>query len=57
MKNIIYLLIIVISIASCNTSLKETEKQPIPTNNSYDEILAKKYGADEYGMKKYVIAF
>ncbi|MEM6804496.1 MAG: YciI family protein [Bacteroidota bacterium] len=24
---------------------------------SYDETLAKKYGADDYGMKKYVMAF
>ncbi|NVJ85839.1 MAG: hypothetical protein HWE15_06005 [Algoriphagus sp.] len=26
-------------------------------NSSYDEELAKKLGADDYGMKKYVIAF
>ncbi|MDF2157372.1 YciI family protein [Algoriphagus sp. CAU 1675] len=26
-------------------------------NSSFDEELAKKLGADEYGMKKYVIAF
>ena len=56
MKNSIYLLII-ITIISCNNPLKETGKQPLPTNNSYDEVLANKYGADQYGMKKYVIAF
>ncbi|MDQ3143089.1 MAG: YciI family protein [Bacteroidota bacterium] len=26
-------------------------------SQAYDSILAKKWGADEYGMKKYVIAF
>lgn len=26
-------------------------------NNSYDSALAKKLGADDYGMKKYVMAF
>ena len=56
MKNSIYLLII-ITIISCNNPSKETDKQPLPTNNSYDEVLANKYGADQYGMKKYVIAF
>lgn len=29
----------------------------MPNENSYNENLAKSYGADEYGMKKYIIAF
>ena len=32
---------------------KETEQQ----KGSFDPVLAEQYGADEYGMKKYVLAF
>lgn len=56
MKNRIYLLIIIV-LTSCSTSTKETDKQVTSSNSSYDETLAEKCGADEYGMKKYVIAF
>jgi hypothetical protein len=29
----------------------------IAQSNTYDSVLAKKLGADDYGMKKFVIAF
>lgn len=32
-------------------------KSAAPANSKYDAELAKKVGADEYGMRKYVIAF
>jgi len=57
MKNLILLLLVGSLFLAC----KETEK--IESNNSdelelqFDEELSKKYGADEYGMKKFVIAF
>lgn len=52
----ILLLVIVAFLAACNPELE------IKTNNhtpefSYDSIKAMEYGADEYGMKKYVLAF
>ena len=33
------------------------QKAPTKTNPEYDAALAKKLGADEYGMRKYVMAF
>lgn len=37
-----------------NTSTEEKAKQE---DQGFDAMLAEKYGADDYGMKKYVIAF
>jgi uncharacterized protein len=44
---------------SCKPSVKvETETPPdVSEEMTYDSILAAKLGADEYGMKKYVMAF
>jgi len=36
---------------------KQEEKKVSDVKKGFDEALAKKYGADEYGMKKYVMAF
>jgi len=33
------------------------QKAPVKTNPEYDAALAKKLGADDYGMRKYVMAF
>jgi hypothetical protein len=33
------------------------QNKPAATNPEYDAALAKKLGADEYGMKQYVMAF
>ncbi len=43
-----------------NTNNKQDEVQTIASSSNkleFDSLTAKKYGADEYGMKKYVIAF
>jgi uncharacterized protein len=48
-KNILILLLIVYS---CNCF-----GQSMSDNPSYDAALAKKLGADDYGMKKYVMVF
>lgn len=45
MKNLIFGFLVAISI----TSVSQTKDKPV-----YDSILAKKLGADDYGMKKYV---
>ncbi len=46
---------------SCNsqneTETNEVVNQEIETEIGYDSLLAEKYGADDYGMKKYVMAF
>lgn len=35
----------------------QVAEHPKPTDNSFDEALAAHYGADDYGMKQYVMAF
>ena len=49
MKNIIFILVLVFF---CGVNFGQQNKQ-IP----YDSLKAKKYGADEYGMKTYIMAF
>ena len=45
-------------ISSCETDVKyEAKAKSDATEVVFDSILAKKYGADDYGMKKYVMAF
>lgn len=59
-----YLLAILFSISfmsSCidkNKSIPKTTTQEVEMNpRKYDSVKAEKYGADAYGMKKYVVAF
>ncbi|MGB0851601.1 MAG: YciI family protein [Bacteroidia bacterium] len=42
---------------SCNPQSNSELKIRSETELKYDSVRAKKYGADAYGMKKYVIAF
>jgi uncharacterized protein YciI len=52
MFRIILILIIFISM------IKQGNSQSSQINDqTYDSLLAKKYGADDYGMKKYIMAF
>jgi len=53
MKKINFTIILLFSIlfAGAQTKKEETKKP------AYDSVLAKKLGGDDYGMKKYVIAF
>ena len=57
---LLILLLSVISLVGCNLENDES-KSSIPVDDKeigkYNEELATKLGADEYGMKKYVIAF
>ncbi len=58
MKSIFPILFLAILFISCNeTANKKVEQNNSNAEKTYNEILAKKYGADQYGMKKYVIAF
>ncbi|HUR31219.1 MAG TPA: YciI family protein [Saprospiraceae bacterium] len=46
--------------SSCGPSIKvevDNESEKKVEEMSYDSVLAQKLGADEYGMKKYVMAF
>lgn len=57
MKTIYYLLIISLAISSCVNTSQEAVNDSANKTPAYDSVLAQKYGADQYGMKKYVIAF
>ena len=60
MKKISIILVILI-LFSCKNNVEPKKNIPIPVVESnepiFDSIKAQKYGADEYGMKQYVIAF
>jgi uncharacterized protein YciI len=50
--------IIALILAACNPTPKEmTSEKDAPGQTVYDDSLAIKLGADEYGMKSYVMAF
>lgn len=53
--NKFYLLIALL--CSVLFSVAQTQSTPKKAKSNYDSTLAKKLGADAYGMKKYVIAF
>ncbi|MEQ9424850.1 MAG: YciI family protein [Cyclobacteriaceae bacterium] len=61
MKNLYLLAVIVLGSIGCNkeaqTDEKETSKEAAVEESVFDEALAKKLGADDYGMKMYVMAF
>ena len=52
----IYLILILIT-SSCNPSTKDVSNITVSDITSYDSALVQKYGADDYGMKQYVMAF
>ncbi len=60
-SKIFYLLSILIIIYSCNPSTNDKSQIERKTDDSaiakYDSLTAKKFGADNYGMKQYVMAF
>lgn len=57
MKQFILILIITFSLISCCKTDNPQKIQITKTEGTYNDSLAKKIGADDYGMKKYVIAF
>ena len=48
---------ILVFLSSCDTKPKETITVSEETSVVYDSLLAQSLGADQYGMKKYVMAF
>ena len=51
MKKILWLILLIVTIGA------KAQTPAAPTNPLYDEALAKKLGADDYGMHKYIMAF
>lgn len=57
MKKILVILIVILSLSACCNTKKEITKIDTLRDTIYNDSLAKEIGADDYGMKKYVIAF
>lgn len=59
MKKILLTSVITLGLFTISCQSPKTEDTVVETSsvNSYDSLAAKKYGADQYGMKKYVMAF
>lgn len=62
--SVLGIILIFYSCSSGNTAGQNTEENELVDQKEqpkdsikYDSLLAQKYGADEYGMKKYVMAF
>ena len=53
------MIVMIANLFACASSEMEDKDQKVQVSATieYDSILAKKYGADDYGMKPYVIAF
>lgn len=59
MKTIIQTTILFLSVVliSCDMNLEIDDTEQKQTKLTYDSLKAKEFGADQYGMKKYVMAF
>lgn len=55
--NLIIILITTIVFLSCDTNVKMEKSSGGKAELIYDSVKAQEYGADPYGMKKYVMAF
>lgn len=55
-KTVLFIIIALITF-SCNCKVKTENKVSENKSSVYDSALVQKYGADQYGMHKYVIAF
>ncbi len=57
MKKLLTFVLTTLLISSCLNTDKNPNQDSLKTTPIYDSVLAQKYGADQYGMRKYVIAF
>ena len=51
------IILLLVGLLGCTTNNRTTNTDQNDTLAVYDSVLAKKLGADDYGMKKYVMAF
>lgn len=57
MKYLLSSFLVLILLLACQPVQKPSPSIPETTESSYDSIAVKKYGADQYGMRQYVMAF
>ena len=56
-QNLLTLLVLSVVLLSCAQAHNRSSSIDNHMDTSYDSVKAKHYGADDYGMKKYVVAF
>jgi len=56
-NNLFVFLATCLLLISCDVNVKVEDTEKTLKQSHYDSIKAQKYGADEYGMKKYIMAF
>ncbi len=54
---LIHLTIVIFAFSLCVLAQTDKKSDPPKTNSNYDAEAAKKVGADEYGMKQFVLVF
>jgi len=57
MKPILFFLLLFLAIVASCGDKKQIKKELATPKTSYDSLLARKLGADAYGMRRYVMAF
>lgn len=57
MKKLIYSISVIVLLYACTNNAPKESSIINEKETTFNEDLAKKYGADQYGMKKYVMAF
>lgn len=57
MKKLLPILMLGIYTWACNPVMNENQESDVHAETVYDSVLAQKYGADQYGMKPFVVAF
>ncbi len=57
MKTTLFFLVLAITFMGCNSELEKKDDNTGIDQPGYDSVLARKLGADDYGMKRYVMAF
>ena len=57
MKKLLPILMLGIFTWACSPVMNENQENDVLAETVYDSVLAQKYGADQYGMKPFVVAF
>ena len=59
MEKLVRIMLVLLIVLAIGTSFNSAEEESsvVAVSKNYDSVLAKELGADEYGMRSYVVAF